>query len=159
MESLPWLLMATNLSDSLTHFSNFICREIRSLPKNSLRFLAVKVLYCMTVYKNWKVWKKMSEDCYDQSFFVLLYLKLVKFDEEIFKFVSIKSFEFDWMQNSKSFISKTLRSICDRDFIFDIMQTSKSWIFYRSGRKTSEISVVSNLSKVSTWPTEMMWFE
>ena len=32
-------------------------------------------------------------------------LKLVKFYEEIFKFVSIKNFEFDQIKSSKSFIS------------------------------------------------------
>ena len=133
MESLPWPFIATNLRDSLTHISNFICREIQSLPENLWGFLQSK--FCVDQIQTWKVWKKMSEDCYDQSFFVSLYLKLVKFDEEIFKFVSIKSFEFDWMKISKSFIWKSLRSNCNQVFVFDIMQTSKSWIFKKVGVK------------------------
>ena len=91
----------------------------------------------------------MSEDCYDQSFLVSLYLKLVKFDEEIFKFVSIKASSLTECKIQKTSF-ENLRSNCDRVYIFDIMQISKSWTFIRSGRKTSEISVVSNLSKVST---------
>ena len=36
-------------------------------------------------------------NCYDQSFLVSLYLKPEKYDKETFKFVAVKSFEFDRM--------------------------------------------------------------
>ena len=105
--------------------------------------------------ENWKVWKKISENCYDQSFLVSLYLKIVKFDEEIFKFVAIKSFEFDWMQNSKSFIWKSLRSNCDQVFVFDMMQTSKSWIFKKWEKNLCGVQVIKGFD-LTDWD-HMIW--
>ena len=87
---------------------------------------------------------------------VFLFHYVRKFDEKNLHVCYNQQFRIWLNAKFKKLYLKISEVAAIKVFVFDIMQTSKGWMFKEVVEKISEIFEVSDLSKFSIWPTEMM---